>query len=326
MMRSGRASLLLATVLTSVPAGFAIAQVAPPSVVEPVVVLPSLDPPPLEEVLVTAPEPRYVAPTTRDSIGRIWAPVLINGRGPFRLVLDTGASKSAIIPRVAERLALPRSKSVRVRGVTGSAVVPTARIESMEFGELRIDDVTVPIVPDVFGGADGVLGGDGLKDKRIHVEFLKDRITIVRSHRQPAPAGFTVVPFDYLRQHGLRTMVMVGPVRAVAIIDTGGQATVGNLALRQALARRRGEKDPYDDSIIGVTEDVQPAMRVRIPSIVAGDLLVRRAEIRFTDLHIFEHWGLLEQPALLVGMDLLGSLDTLVIDYRLKQLHVRTRR
>src|SRR5687768_2955516 len=60
--------------------------------------LPAVPPvlPGLEEVLVTAPEPRYVAPTTRDRIGRIWAPVSINGRGPYRFVLDTGASRPAI--------------------------------------------------------------------------------------------------------------------------------------------------------------------------------------------------------------------------------------
>ena len=42
------------------------------------------------EVVVEAPEPRFVAPTRRDKIGRIWAPVLIDGKGPYRLVLDTG--------------------------------------------------------------------------------------------------------------------------------------------------------------------------------------------------------------------------------------------
>jgi hypothetical protein len=297
----------------------------PPAVLEPPPAPPAE---PVEEVLVEAPEPRYVAPTTRDRIGRIWAPVLVNGQGPFRLVLDTGASKSAIIPSVAERLALPvKTRGARVRGVTGSAVVPTARIESLEFGELRIDDITVPIVPDVFGGADGVLGGDGFKDKRIFIEFTKDRITIARSRKQPAPPGFSVIPFDYVRARGLRTYVMVGPIKTVAVIDTGGQATVGNLALRHALARRRGEKDPFDDAIIGVTEDVQAATRVRVPSIVvASDLIVRGAELRFSDLHIFEHWNLLSEPALLIGMDVLGTLDTLVIDYRREELHVRVRR
>ena len=58
---------------------------------------PQTPPPPQgEEVIVTAPEPRYVAPTLRDRIGRVWAPVYINGQGPLRLVLDTGASTSAV--------------------------------------------------------------------------------------------------------------------------------------------------------------------------------------------------------------------------------------
>ena len=41
-------------------------------------------------MVISAPEPRYVSPTRRDRIGRIWAPVFINDQGPFRLVLDTG--------------------------------------------------------------------------------------------------------------------------------------------------------------------------------------------------------------------------------------------
>lgn len=280
---------------------------------------------PIEEVLVTAPEPKYVAPTTRDRIGRIWAPVLIDGQGPFRLVLDTGATRSALVPRVVQQLGLQQKPNgARVRGVTGTAIVPTVKVRSLEFGDLRVDDVTLPVVNDVFGGADGVLGGDGLHDKRIVIEFRKDRIAITRSRRQPAPDGFSVVPLDHVRTRGLRARVMVGPVPVDAIIDTGGQVTVGNLALHEALARRRGELDPFDDAVIGVTEEVQPAMRVQIPSIVAGQLIVRRAEIRFGDLHIFEHWGLASKPALLIGMDVLGRLDTMIIDYRREEMQVRT--
>jgi predicted aspartyl protease len=281
---------------------------------------------PIEEVLVTAPEPKYVAPTTRDGIGRIWAPVLIDGQGPFRLVLDTGATRSALVPRVVQQLGLqPKAGGARVRGVTGTAVVPTVKVRSLEFGELRIDDVTLPVINDVFGGADGVLGGDGLRDKRIMIEFRRDRIAIARSRRQPPPDGFSVVPLDRASARGLSARVMVGPVPTLAIIDTGAQVTVGNLALHAALARRRGELDPFDDAVIGVTEDVQPAMRVNIPSIVAGGLIVRRAGIRFADLHILEHWDLTSQPALLIGMDVLGRLDTLIIDYRREELQVRTR-
>ena len=51
----------------------------------------------IQEIVITAPEARYVSPTRRDRIGRIWAPVYINNQGPFRLVLDTGASRSCVI-------------------------------------------------------------------------------------------------------------------------------------------------------------------------------------------------------------------------------------
>jgi predicted aspartyl protease len=281
----------------------------------------------LPDVTVSAPEPRYVAPTTRDRIGRIWAPVLINGEGPFRLVLDTGASRSAILPRVAEALKLPIAvNSIQLRGVTGSAIASSITVDTLEVGDLILQGTTMPIVEDVFGGADGVLGAEGLADKRIVIEFRRDRISILYSHRQEAPYGFLTLPFKFEHNRGVRIPVVIGGVRVVGVIDTGAQATVGNLALREALARRRKEATPEEASIIGVTLDIQQADRARIPSFFAGDLLVRNANIMFTDLHIFDHWGLSSEPAVLIGMDILGVLDTLIIDYSRSELQIRTSR
>src|SRR5688572_23526906 len=93
--------------------------------------LPLLDPDEeLTEVVVTAREPRYVAPTRRDRIGRIWAPVYINEKGPFRLVLDTGSSHAAVNAYVAQALGmdLTNTKKVMLRGVTGARVVPTITV------------------------------------------------------------------------------------------------------------------------------------------------------------------------------------------------------
>ena len=86
----------------------------------------------LQEILVSAPEPRYVAPTLRDQIGRIWAPVMIDGKGPFRLALDTAASRSGVTARVAATLGIPldQSSHLMLRGVTGSAAVPSIRVGS----------------------------------------------------------------------------------------------------------------------------------------------------------------------------------------------------
>lgn len=288
---------------------------------------PPVDTPPatLPEVTVSAPEPRYVAPTRRDRIGRIWAPVLINGQGPFRLVLDTGASRSAVTRRVAESLGVPiDAGSIRLRGVTGTAVVDSIRVDQFEVGDLLVAGTRMPIVADAFGGAEGVLGAEGLADKRIVIEFLADRITISRSHNQPTPPGYSRVPFKLKRGRGMRVDVRVGSVQATAVIDTGAQMTVGNQALREALQRKRGNPGEPEQGIIGVTEEVQQATAVPVPNIIAGDLLVRNAQILFTDLHIFEHWQLTSKPAILIGMDVLGVLDTLIIDYRRQELQIKT--
>jgi len=93
-------------------------------------------------ILVEGQEPKYVAPNTLDRIGRIWAPVMINGKGPFRFVLDTSGNSSAVIPSVAERLGLnaQSSNQAKLIGVTGSAVVSRISVDSMEVGELSLGD------------------------------------------------------------------------------------------------------------------------------------------------------------------------------------------
>ena len=277
------------------------------------------------EVLVQAAEPKYVAPTLRDRIGRIWAPVLINGKGPFRLVLDTGASHSAITSRVADSLGVvAESDSILVRGVTGSAVVPAVRVERMEVGDLLIEPSILPIVADVFGGAEGVLGREGLPDKRIFADFGRDRLIISRSHREKAQAGFISVPLKLMRGGLLTAEVRVGSIRAHAIIDTGGQQTVGNLALREALMRRP-PKDAVSQDIVGVTLDLQHGDTIAAPPIEIGSLLLRQVRVTFVDMFLFEHLQLTHEPTLMVGMDVLGSFDVLIIDYSMREMQIRTR-
>jgi len=313
--------------VASVPAVAPAAAIAPPTSTPPsapTVSGEALEPTP--EVVVEAPEPRYVAPTLRDRIGRIWAPVLIDGKGPFRLVLDTGASHSAVIARVADNLGLAARAEdpVMLRGVTGSAVVPAIHVGRMEVGELLIAPSTLPIVADVFGGADGVLGREGLPDKRIFADFAHDRLVITRSHRERAPPGFTAIPLRITHGGLLTADIRIGLTRAQAIIDTGGQQTVGNLALRQALVRLR-PADARTQDIIGVTLEEQRGDNLPTPPISFGPLTLRGVRVTFGDMFLFEHLKLTREPTLLVGMDVLGSFDAMIIDYRLHEMQIRMR-
>jgi Aspartyl protease len=283
----------------------------------------------LDELAVTADEPRFVAPTRRDRIGRIWAPVLINGKGPFRLVLDTGASHSALTLRTALLLGIPidETKKVMLRGATGSVAVPMVPVETLEVGELLIEPRRLPIVPDALGGAEGVLGTDGLENKRIHIDFRRDSITIMRSRNQRAAPGFVTVPIKFMRGRLLVVEGYLGGVAVKAVIDTGGQATLGNESLRFALAeRRRRQQELLPDNVTGSTLDVQAGNRTATPALALGGVRVRNPHMTFADFAIFQHWKLTKEPAMLIGMDVLGVLDTLIIDYRREELQIKLRR
>jgi hypothetical protein len=279
----------------------------------------------LTEIMVEGREPRYVAPTRRDQIGRIWAPVVINGRGPFRLVLDTGASHSAITALVALALGLPTDESppVILRGVTGFATVPTIHVDSLSVGDLSVDQTYLPIVPDALGGAEGVLGSEGLVGKRVFIDFRHDQINIAFSRNERPGRGFYTVPFHAIGGTLVVIDAMVGDVRTKAIIDTGGQATIANLALRDALLHKRMMLRGKLDSIIGATSDVQQGELLNTPAIDLGNIKIEDPDVTYGDLYIFKQWKMTHQPAILIGMDTLGLLDTLIIDYKRHELQMR---
>ena len=280
----------------------------------------------LSEIVVQAPEPRFAAPTLRDRIGRIWAPVLINGRGPYRLVLDTGATHSAIVPQVADSLGIPigNFNVIRVTGVTGTAIVPMISVDRMQMGDLLMSPSNLPVVADVFGGAQGVLGTEGLSDKRIIIDFAHDTVVIRRSRGELDRAGLTTIPLRQLHNHLLVMDVMIGNSHAKAILDTGAQVSIGNLALRETLVRRH-EQDLRKSEIEGVTLEVAQGDMMRAPPISMGGLTLKGVNITYGDMYIFDRWKLNGQPILVMGMDVLGSVDELVIDYRLRLMQLRLR-
>jgi predicted aspartyl protease len=291
----------------------------------PAVPPPARTPDALSPVVIEAPEPRFVAPTRRDKVGRIWAPVLINGQGPFRLVLDTGASSSAVDASVAQILGLvpDASHSVLLRGVTGSAAVPTIHVYSFVVGDVIVTPATLPIVTSALGGADGILGTEGFADKRLYIDFRHDLITVTYSPGTRAQPDFVTVPFELSSTGLLVTRARVGGVRVQAIIDTGGQATIGNEAMRQALVRRHVQG--VQDQVIDVTTTSQDAESFPSPPIELGSIQIQGARISYGDMHIFEHWHLINTPALLIGMDTLGLLDVFIIDYRRHELQLQLR-
>jgi predicted aspartyl protease len=266
------------------------------------------------------PEPLFAAPTRVDRIGRVMTQVKVNGKGPFRFVIDTGASRSTLAPHLAKALGLttPNGKRVMLNGVTGAAEVPTVIVDSIEIGALRFEAQHLPVIfTSIMGNADGILGVAGFKDERIDVDFKRDRVSVLTSNGR-RPHYSMVTARAERNEHGLMIIDMrVGRrIRAKAVIDTGAERTLGNLQLQDAINKGKKRRQPVSAMVHGATPDITDGDMQEIRQARIGDLTLSHMDVIFADFHVFKLWGLDQEPAMLIGMDMLGVLERLVIDYR----------
>lgn len=267
---------------------------------------------------------QYAVPTRVDHIGRIVAQVTINGHGPFRFMLDTGSTRTVVAESALDKLGLTANAdaTIAVSGVSGSELAPSVHIDSLDAGDLHFRDLDLPVLAGpVFHGLDGILGMDGFDGMKLSADFARDRITISQSLGQRPSLMYSVMHAEFLSARLLMVEGRVGPLRAKAIIDTGGTHTLGNPALLAALAKahHRGVQ-VLQTGVVDVTQASQLAVVGRVPEIRLGDATIANLFVTFGDFQIFRTWGLQDEPALLIGMDVLGSLEQLSIDYRRREI------
>lgn len=274
------------------------------------------------------PEALYAEPTRPDRTGRVLAKVEINGQGPFRLIVDTGANRSALAPSVAERLGLPQVVGgvVEVHGVTGVEKLPAVEVASLRAGDLLLPSTVLPVLSgDIFAGADGFLGVAGLEQMRLEVDFVRDRVAIGPSNGRRAPSGYITVRGSLWQGGLLLVNGRVGAIPVKVIVDTGAERTMGNLKLRDAILESSRRAEELEATVHGATSDVDEGTYFDAPTISIGAARLHRLPVTFADLHVFELWGLAGEPALVVGMDVLGTLERFVVDYRRQEFQMKAR-
>jgi predicted aspartyl protease len=259
---------------------------------------------------------------------RILARVMVNGRGPYRFMVDTGANHTAIAASMLVELGLSvdSGKSMTVSGINGSVIAPSVHLESLDAGTLHMRDMQVPVLAGpLLADIDGILGIDGLANKTMTANFMHDRFVVTGS-LGGVPIGDVVVPGRLISQHLLEVDCQVNGVKAKAIIDTGSPRTLANGALLKALVRKSGASaSSIPTGVIDATEALQAAVIEPVASVRLGAATISNLYMTFGTFRVFDTWGIETQPAVLVGMDLLGSFAEMTIDYRRKELGVYPR-
>jgi predicted aspartyl protease len=271
----------------------------------------------------------FACPTSLDHIGRVVASVMIDGKGPFRFIIDTGANHSAMSPELAAVLRLRPStqEAIRVTGITGTAEVSSVPIDTLRAGDLVIANTRFPVIQSpIMAGADGILGAAGLRDETLLVDFRHNRVAIMRSRGHSVPWSYTRVWATRLEGGLLSIPGEVGDVHVTAIIDTGSQHTLGNLALYQALyARERGKGKYLAADVYGATKQVGNGKLQMAPTIDLGAIKIGGVALVFGNFHIFQAWGMTARPAMILGMDVLGTVNGFAIDFHRGELGIDSR-
>jgi len=150
-------------------------------------------------------------------------------------------------------------------------------------------------------------------------------MTIMPSHRAERrwPQGEIVIT---ARRRFGRLMLIDAAVdgeRVYVIIDTGGQITVANNALRRALERRHRLGPISPIRVLSVTggeiiADYTLARRIRI-----GGADIVNLPIAFADVHVFRQLELIDRPAILLGMDALQLFNRVSVDFANRRVRLQ---
>lgn len=273
--------------------------------------------PALAQALPEPDEPDAAIDTARGVFEHVTVPVRLNGQGPFRFMVDTGANISCLSQDLADRVGLPAGRNVTVQTIVGRRERRTVQVDRLEVGPRVRRRVNTPGLPMLDFGVDGILGIDWLKGQRLEMAFKNGRLQITKSRSEASVEGKVVVPAR--RRSGQLTIVDadVSGATISAMIDSGSQFSLGNRALRRLV----NELDPTafgrstPVSMVSIVGEAFAGDQLFVPFIRLGGLTLGNVPVVFAEMPVFKLWELHDKPAMLLGVDLLAQFETVAMDF-----------
>lgn len=158
--------------------------------------------------------------------GRIYLQVHVNGRGPFRFSVDTGASGiGRADTRLATALDLPLHGQATTSDGVSSARVQTVRIDSLALGAVVRRDVEV-ITRDYNAhnapeaAFMGILGRGFFDDGLLVIDYPRRKLSFSRTQQLPTQ-GTNVLRYE----RAFRVPVRIGGEQVLGQLDTGANVS-----------------------------------------------------------------------------------------------------
>ena len=185
----------------------------------------------------------------------IYMQVKLNGKGPFRLLFDTGGA-NIVTPDLARQLGLKTEGALQGRGVgEKSEDVGLSRVDSVQVGDATVSNQVFAVFPLAsFAMAEGVpqsglIGYEVLKRFTVRVDYEKGLLTLTDPPAFAYEGKGTVVPFQF-NGHIPQVEGEIDGIPGKFDIDTGSRAS---LSLLGPFAEKHRLKDRYAARVEAVT-------------------------------------------------------------------------
>jgi CubicO group peptidase (beta-lactamase class C family) len=211
--------------------------------------------------------------------------VRLNGKGPFRFAIDTGAAGTARIDSsVARALNLPVVGEARVGDPSGKNAksAPIVRLESLEIGGARFGDLTA--TTGAYAGripgekVDGILGFALFADCLVTLDYPALRLTLASGELPPAN-GTDVI--DFHGERGIPSItIKVADMEVEADVDAGA---MGGISLPDALATKLPLAAP--PRVVGHARTVSNEFDIKAAelkgNVILGGVTLERPQVEF---------------------------------------------
>jgi hypothetical protein len=258
---------------------------------------------------------------------RMTVEVQVNGRGPYHFVVDSGADTSAVGLGLARDLQLPLGTPILLNAITDRNVVDRVKVASLTLGPSTISNLELPALSEGNLGGDGMIGIDALVRQRLLLDFER-RVIKVEDAAKPPPRYPDEIVITAKRQRGqlILTEVRAGGVTLNAIIDTGSEISIGNLALRDRLLKSGRNQKVWTVAATGVTGKTVDLQLGTIRELRLGSVTLGNVPLAFADVPPFTVFGVNDGPALLLGTDLLEVFRRVSLDFHARKVRFQLRR
>ncbi|HUD94329.1 retroviral-like aspartic protease family protein [Sphingobium sp.] len=249
---------------------------------------------------------------------RVTIPISIDGKGPWNFIIDTGSQRTVIARDLAQKLALAPRANVIILSMTGRSETNTVAVPRLGFAGSTLTDIEAPVLEGEHLGAPGLLGLDSLHAKRVTLNFRTGRMEIANSgsSRRLSVDPDTIV-VEARRKRGQLILLDsdVNGMRVNIMLDTGTNFSIGNLALRDKLLRKKRAPELLTATLTSVTGGTLVGQVGKIKSVRMGRVNLTQVPVIFADASPFKELGMEDKPALMLGISALRIFDRVAIDF-----------